>query len=289
MKVRHKIQLLSFIIICTIFIGILVTSFLVRLYVGSVERQNITQELMNRAFHRSILLQDFLSNGTDRAITQYYVIGEQVLEILEGRVFIGEKNAGFVSRVKDNLIVVDESFAEYRMGIISTNQFSVTPKARMLVGQIRERIADNYSLFSGAHDIAQKDSVYYLNLIIVLLSIIVLFVLIAFIFFVYVNFNEMIMPLGELLHATRKITEGELAYRANINADNEVGELAGGFNTMAETLSFLYKNMEDKIEERTKDLETKNNQLEKLNKFMVGRELKMTELKQEIEKLKKVK
>ena len=45
--------------------------------------------------------------------------------------------------------------------------------------------------------------------------------------------------------------------------------------------------LEEKVAERTKELATKISELESVNKSMVGRELKMVELKKEIEALKK--
>jgi len=48
------------------------------------------------------------------------------------------------------------------------------------------------------------------------------------------------------------------------------------------------KELETKIKERTKELTDKLKELESLNKVMVGRELKMMELKKEIESLKKL-
>jgi predicted nucleic acid-binding Zn-ribbon protein len=47
------------------------------------------------------------------------------------------------------------------------------------------------------------------------------------------------------------------------------------------------KDLELKVMERTKDLNRKVKELEGINRDMVGRELKMVELKKEIEDLKK--
>ena len=52
-------------------------------------------------------------------------------------------------------------------------------------------------------------------------------------------------------------------------------------------LKKLQEEMEAKIEERTKELQEKMEELEKFNRLAVGRELKMIELKEEIERLKK--
>ncbi len=61
-------------------------------------------------------------------------------------------------------------------------------------------------------------------------------------------------------------------------------------------LEELTRGLEKKVKERTEELGTKaeelgtkNTELERMNKFMVGREVKMAELKKEIEELKKLK
>jgi PAS domain S-box-containing protein len=51
-------------------------------------------------------------------------------------------------------------------------------------------------------------------------------------------------------------------------------------------LKKLQEGLEKKVEERTKELKRRIAELEKFHKFAVGRELKMAELKKEIEKLK---
>jgi len=57
-------------------------------------------------------------------------------------------------------------------------------------------------------------------------------------------------------------------------------------NQLEKKLSEYTKNLEVKVVERTKQLATRVKELEELNESMVGREMKMVELKQEIKKLK---
>ena len=52
-------------------------------------------------------------------------------------------------------------------------------------------------------------------------------------------------------------------------------------------LKELAENLEEKVGERTKELQGKINELERFQKLMIGRELKMVELKKEIGKVKK--
>lgn len=83
-----------------------------------------------------------------------------------------------------------------------------------------------------------------------------------------------------LLEATNEIAEGNLKIRVAVKGDDEIGNLAVAFNSMAVKLEGSYADLEQKIEERTE-------QLNRENRLMVNRELKMVELKKEIEELKK--
>ena len=82
-------------------------------------------------------------------------------------------------------------------------------------------------------------------------------------------------------------------YRIHIRSNDEIGQLAQSFNQMAVKLKELYSNMENQIRRRTSQLgeakeilERRVEELEQINKVTIGRELKMVELKKEIERLK---
>lgn len=74
----------------------------------------------------------------------------------------------------------------------------------------------------------------------------------------------------------------------SVRKDRE-GNFIGYFLAFSDIgeLKKLQKGLEQKVEERTRQYKEKMEELEKFNKLAVGRELKMVELKQEIEKLKK--
>ncbi|MBU1046504.1 HAMP domain-containing protein [Patescibacteria group bacterium] len=87
-------------------------------------------------------------------------------------------------------------------------------------------------------------------------------------------------PLSELNEVVRKaITEEDLGQRALITSKDEIGVLSENFNELIEKLQKTLINVEEKVQKRTK-------QLEKTNRAMSGRELKMIELKKEIIDLK---
>jgi len=128
--------------------------------------------------------------------------------------------------------------------------------------------------------------------------------------------------ISKLKQGTVAIHGGDLNYQINLETQDELGELADSFNMMSGRLRTHTEELEQKvavrtaelekergsldkrvqertteleklktgleqtIAERTKFLNEKLAELERMNKHMIGRELKMAELKAEIEKLK---
>lgn len=98
----------------------------------------------------------------------------------------------------------------------------------------------------------------------------------------YILFFNLVRPLNGLKEATKKIAAGELDQKLEVETKDEVGDLSAAFNKMASDLKESRSNIEQKIAERT-------DELQKLNKFMTGREIKMIELKEKIKELEEKK
>ena len=99
-------------------------------------------------------------------------------------------------------------------------------------------------------------------------------------------------PLRQLMEGTNELSKNNLDYTIEIKSNDEIGILASGFNRMAKDLKKsrgeledYSKHLEKKIMERTKDIQTKVDELERFKKVVVGRELKMIELKNEIKEI----
>ncbi|MEI8060830.1 MAG: HAMP domain-containing protein [Candidatus Berkelbacteria bacterium] len=102
----------------------------------------------------------------------------------------------------------------------------------------------------------------------------------AMIFILSLIVKTFMVPLGMFKVAAKEITSGKLETNVSINSKDEIGSFAVDFNKMTASLKNSIENTEEKIKERTADLE-------KLNKYMTGRELKMIELKKEIADMKR--
>ena len=90
---------------------------------------------------------------------------------------------------------------------------------------------------------------------------------------------RLVGPISKLAAFSQMIAKGDFSQRMEAKSKDEIGRLAKNFNEMANRLQKSKQETEKEITQRTADLE-------KLNKYMVGRELKMVELKKEIKELK---
>jgi HAMP domain-containing protein len=110
------------------------------------------------------------------------------------------------------------------------------------------------------------------------LAIIIFIITIAGLIGFFVS-KSITKPISILQQGIKIIEKGNLNYKVMIDSNNEIGQLAKNFNQMSDKLQKSKIGIEEKIEERT-------GQLEKLNRSMIGRELKMIELKKKNQELK---
>jgi len=94
--------------------------------------------------------------------------------------------------------------------------------------------------------------------------------------------RHVIVPITKLNKALEKIKAGDYSAQSEVVTDDEIGEMAASFDEMASKLKSSYSDLEALVEEKTRGLNEKVDDLEKLNRLMVGRELKMMELKKEL-------
>jgi len=73
---------------------------------------------------------------------------------------------------------------------------------------------------------------------------------------IYTNSTKIILkPIFNLITTTEEFSKGDLLQRAKVFRNDEIGKLANAFNIMAEELYMLINNLEEKVKERTKELE----------------------------------
>lgn len=74
--------------------------------------------------------------------------------------------------------------------------------------------------------------------------------------------RQISVPLDGLARTADEVAQGNLDKRADESAPGELGLFARAFNHMAENLQALYRTLEERIEERTRELNVTNEQLQ---------------------------
>ncbi|TDP83706.1 HAMP domain-containing protein [Aquabacterium commune] len=80
----------------------------------------------------------------------------------------------------------------------------------------------------------------------------------------YASHVMVLDPVARLRNALRRVEEGDFQARVRPGADDELGELAEGFNRMTERLQALYGDLEAKVREKTLGLEREQARLRAL-------------------------
>lgn len=102
----------------------------------------------------------------------------------------------------------------------------------------------------------------------------------------YIIGRNFVKPLGKLRDFALRIKEGNFKIESGTVSDDEIGEIMSSFNGMAEQLSNYTGDLQAAVEEQTLEINKKAEEYQELNKLMIGREVKMMELKKEIEELR---
>jgi GAF domain-containing protein/CHASE3 domain sensor protein len=68
--------------------------------------------------------------------------------------------------------------------------------------------------------------------------------------------RSIIVPIGQLVGVTQRITGGDLTARSQVETGDEIGTLAGTFNAMAAQLQEVIGTLEQRVAERTQGLKT---------------------------------
>ncbi|MCX6817393.1 MAG: HAMP domain-containing protein [Candidatus Aenigmarchaeota archaeon] len=99
-------------------------------------------------------------------------------------------------------------------------------------------------------------------------------------------------PILKLTDAMKKISGGNLDVKIEVKEGDEIGQLASSFKQMLEELKTSKikieehsKTLEKDVEDRTSQLEDKVSELERFSKLVIGRELKMVDLKKKLKEV----
>lgn len=98
--------------------------------------------------------------------------------------------------------------------------------------------------------------------------------------FAFFYSNRFVRPIKELHNGADRIAGGDLDYRVVIQTGDEIEQLANQFNIMGERVKEFYSVLEEKVRERTKELQSHIDELERFRTATIGREFRIKELRE---------
>lgn len=87
---------------------------------------------------------------------------------------------------------------------------------------------------------------------------------------------QLVQPLAHLLQAAKTVSQGSFSARVSHVTSDELGQLGRAFNTMVEEIASMYAHLEDKVEEKTRELTRTNQSLELL--YRISQQLSASDL-----------
>jgi two-component system nitrate/nitrite sensor histidine kinase NarX len=134
------------------------------------------------------------------------------------------------------------------------------PAGAGVVDQIPEFVAGINDLVNKIEEAAEAK----ILVLRVILGVSVIATVFVVILAIYLVSHILVYPLRSLLEMTDQIGQGNLDARTDVAGEDEIGRLGQAFNLMAEDLSKLYRNLEERVEEKTAKLTIANRSLELL-------------------------
>lgn len=222
-------------------------------------------------YDRDGVLQGVL--GTHITLSKLNSFLKTTMEDRLGKVYILEQDTGLIvanSLGRPNFLTSPEGNIK-RIPIADINdreitaayaQYKATPNDSLSLMIGKEKFHTSFVNFKGEGlewliitSIPEKPYLNDMNKSIkwaVFLSIIAFFLSVL----IYLKINSFIFkPVESLISVTEQFSKGELAIRAKVYKNDEIGKLAKAFNNMAHELFILINSLEQKVKERTLELE----------------------------------
>lgn len=148
-------------------------------------------------------------------------------------------------------------------------------------------VIETYTILDGLNkQILDAQSNLIVKLIVTSVPLIVLLGVLFFLLY-----RKVYNRISALSYFARVLGSGQLDQKMEIQSQDELSEIAVAMNKMAASLneSIVTKNdLQQQLKTRISEIQTKVDEVERMNRLMINRELKMVELKKELAALKGV-
>ncbi len=250
------------------------------------ERSEVAHAILRQVFDLSLLTSDYATGHGERARVQWQSEHAALTGLLQDDQGFDSDNKKLVEQLDDQADDLNHTFQQLvdnyksggynvRLENLLLGQLMIKLNTMMLTA---ERLSDN--IHHDYRHVQQQTSLYGFGFVAALAASLV---------FAGVMINRSVLhPLEKLRRGTEVIAEGNLGYRTDIDRDDEIGELSGSFDQMARQLQTSRENLEQQVDERTRELRERVKELNclyRINELGQRHDLSMDELFQEIVEL----
>lgn len=157
---------------------------------------------------------------------------------------------GIISTSPDTSDTIDMSISEDAVNNLRNHYLLIVP----------DFVSNIDKLVSLLEEVAENKIKGLRTLQYTALALTIILMLIA-LFLIYRRIHQ---PLKQLLSGAEHASQRDFLFRINYTGKDELGRLGSAFNSMAEDLSEIYNELEERIKQKTSDLKQSNHSLELL-------------------------
>lgn len=139
-----------------------------------------------------------------------------------------------------------------------------TEEARRHLDRLAAAVGDFVPKINALVLVIEKTNARYTHLTWLIQNALVGFALLGTLFLILLFRLVVIQPVETLKLGMDSMAAADFGVRVPVESRDEVGELAAGFNRMADHLSDLYDTLEQRVTDKTHDIEVKNRELSAL-------------------------
>lgn len=269
----------------------------------SIQSETLRKENLFASFHHNFISYDaFFAQleEIEKREDEYYAKIRVLQKQFSTIVFLNKEEEAFSGQFEhtvDAINVIHAGIEEKMKAMLEAHLAQDETREKQIkneIGMMENGIVDKlFSLDGAVNAMLEQRNQYVENVAARMLKN--SFFFISFLLILGIGLNtylvmQMAFSLRIILKGIEASKQGNLAYHITLHADNEFGAIARSFNEAANAIEEKEVALEQTLEEikkQTRKLAEKNDYLERFRKITVDRELKMIELKKEIEDLKK--
>lgn len=147
------------------------------------------------------------------------------------------------------------------------NNVSIAEQEALLI-QYRPMLEQFVSGINDLVSMVERSNAHATSLLRFLQIALVSLALVGTVLLVYLFSHMVVRPVTRLREGIQRMAQADFDVRLPVTSQDELGELASGFNRMADQLQDIYATLEQRVEEKTRSIEAKNKELAALDKEM---------------------